>query len=150
MESRWSFGTSESDLRGQNSMSYGVFYIIGKLLELKCLKWARIVHLDIWNTSYGQKKGQESNCQFDSRPKKVENRPDLLSYRWCATYCWKALDKSYNFASDRTSIRGLLVKLWGSKVVGVRAGAISGLPLGSPGREKAFGCRPRGEVESIL
>jgi hypothetical protein len=24
-----------------------------------------------------QKKGQESNCQFDSRPEKVKNRPDL-------------------------------------------------------------------------
>jgi hypothetical protein len=58
--------TSESDFRGQNSMSCGVFYIIGKLLERRCLKWACIVHLDIWNTSYGQKKGWESNCQFDS------------------------------------------------------------------------------------
>jgi hypothetical protein len=29
-------------------------------LELRCLKWARIAHLDIWNTSYGQKKGRES------------------------------------------------------------------------------------------
>jgi hypothetical protein len=32
---------------------------------------------------------------------------------------WKALDESYNFASDRASIRGLLVKLWGFKVWGV-------------------------------
>jgi len=27
-----------------------------------------IAHLDIWNTSYGQKKGQESNDQFNSWP----------------------------------------------------------------------------------
>jgi hypothetical protein len=33
------------------------FYIIGKLLERRCLKSACIAHLDIWNTSYGQKKG---------------------------------------------------------------------------------------------
>jgi hypothetical protein len=68
MESQWTPETSESDFRGQNSMAYGVLYIIEKLLERKCLKWARITHLDIWNTSYGQKKGQESNCQFDFRP----------------------------------------------------------------------------------
>jgi hypothetical protein len=43
----WSPETSESDFRGQNSMACGVLYIIGKLLELKCLKWARIAHLDI-------------------------------------------------------------------------------------------------------
>jgi len=101
MESRWSPETSESDYKSQTSMARGVIYIIGKLLKRRCLKWARIIHLDIWNTSYGQKKGRELNCQFDSRPQKVKNRPDLLSCRGCATYRWKALDKSYNFALDR-------------------------------------------------
>jgi hypothetical protein len=115
-------------------MACDVLYNIGKLLELRCLKWARIVHLDIWNVSYGQKKGRESNCQFDSRPQKVGSRPDLLSFRGRATYRWKALNESYNFALDRTSIGGLLAKLWGFKVVGVLAGEISGLPLGSPGK----------------
>jgi hypothetical protein len=42
-------------------------YIIRKLLERRYLKLAYIANLDIWNTSYGQKKGRESNCQFDSR-----------------------------------------------------------------------------------
>jgi len=126
------YETSESDCRGQTSMSCGVLYIIGKLLKHRCLKWARIAHSDIWNTSYGQKKGRESNCQFDSRPQKVGNQPDLLSYKRRATYHWKALDESYNFASDCIAIRGLFAKLWGSKVAGVPFGAISGLPRGSP------------------
>ncbi len=47
-------------------------------------------------------------------------------------------------------IRGLFVKLWGSKVVGVPVGAISGLPHGNLGKEKPFGCELRGEVQSIL
>jgi hypothetical protein len=102
-------------------------------LKRRCLKWARMAHLNIWNTSYEQKKGRESNCQFDSRPLKVGNRPDLFGFRWCVTYRWKALDKSYNFAPDHTSIQGLFEKLWGSKVPGVPAGGISGLPCGSPG-----------------
>jgi len=127
-----------------------VFYIIKIFLERRCLKWALIAHLDIWNISYGQKKGRESNCQFDSRLEKIGNWPNLLSFRQRATYCWKALNDSYNFALDRTSIRGLLAKLWGSKVVGVFVGAISGLPIESPGRKKSFGCGPRGEVQSIL
>jgi hypothetical protein len=132
MESRWTPKISESNLKGQNSMDCGVFYIIEKILKRRCLKWARITHSDILNTSYGQKKGRESNCEFDSRPQKVGNRPDLLSYRGHATYRWKALDGSYNFALDRTSIGGLLAKFWGSKVARVPAGRISGLPLGSP------------------
>jgi hypothetical protein len=116
-------------------MACGVLYIIEKILKRRCLKWARIAHLNIWNVSYGQKKGRESNCQFDSWPQKVRNRPDLLSYRGRATYRWKAIDESYNFDLDRTSIGGLLIKLWGSKVAGVPAGGISGLPLGSPGKK---------------
>jgi hypothetical protein len=79
-----------------------------------------------------KRKVWESNCQFDSRSEKVKNRPDLLSCRQRATYRWKALNKSYNFALDRTSIRGLLAKLWGAEVPGVPAGEISGLPRGSP------------------
>jgi hypothetical protein len=133
MESRWTLETLESDCRGRTSMSYGVLYIIGKLLERRCLKWALIAHLDIWNTSYGQKKGRESNCQFDSRPQKVGNRPDLLSCKGRATYRWKDFDESYNFAFDRTSIGGLFAKLWGFKVPGV-LGGISDSHLGVPGK----------------
>jgi hypothetical protein len=51
-----------------------------------------------------------------------------------ATRRWKALDENYNFVLDCIAIRGLLAKLWGSKVPGVPFGAISGLPLGSPGK----------------
>ncbi len=97
-----------------------------------------MTHLDISNTSYGQKKGRESNWQFDSRPLKVENCLDFLACRWRATYLWKALDKGYNFALDITSIGGLNTKLWAPKVgtpkvVGVPTLGILGLPLGSPG-----------------
>jgi hypothetical protein len=47
MESRWTPETSETDLRGQISMDCGALYINGKLLKRRCLKWARITHLDI-------------------------------------------------------------------------------------------------------
>jgi hypothetical protein len=86
----------------------------------------------------------------DSRPLKVGNRPDLLGYRRRATYRWKALDEGYNFALDRTMIGGLQKKLCAPKVSGILVGGISRLPRGSPGRAKPFGCRPRGESESIL
>ncbi len=39
--------------------------------------------------------------------------------RWRATYFWKALNKSYNFSLDLTSIKGLHKKLWPSKILGV-------------------------------
>ncbi len=66
MESRWTPEISESNFKGQISMACGVLYITGKLLERRCLKWCRIAHLDIWNTSYGQKKsGIDLFSMFD-------------------------------------------------------------------------------------
>jgi len=47
MESQWTPKTSESDRRGQTSMSCGVLYIVEKILKRRCLKWARIARLDI-------------------------------------------------------------------------------------------------------
>ncbi len=101
-------------------------------MERKCIKWASMTHLDIWNTSDGWKKGRESNwSQFDSRPLKVGNRPNFLACRWRATYRWKALNEGYNFALDLILIESLHTKLWGPKVVGVLILAISGLPFKS-------------------
>jgi hypothetical protein len=57
---------------------------------------------------------------------KVENRPDFLACRWCATYCWKAFDKGYSFAWNLISIGSLHTKLWGPKVAKVPALGISG------------------------
>jgi hypothetical protein len=138
----WTSESLKLNCMGQNSSPWSVFYIIGKLLNFRCLKWARIAHLDIWNTSYGQKKGRESNWQFDSRPLRVRNRPDSLACRLRATYCWKALDKGYNFVLDIIAIGGIQKKLHAFKVVEVPTIAISGLPLGSPRTKKPFGCGP--------
>jgi hypothetical protein len=65
VETQWTSESSKSDCMGQNPLDWQVPYIIKKILELRCLKWAHMTHLDTLNTSYGQKKGQESNCQFD-------------------------------------------------------------------------------------
>jgi hypothetical protein len=48
----------------KNTLDQRVLHTIGKLLERKCLKWAHMTHLDTSNTSYGQKKGRESNRQI--------------------------------------------------------------------------------------
>jgi len=133
LESRWTPKCLKSDCKGQNAMAQKYLYIIRKLLKHRCLKCARITHLDIWNTSYGQKKGRESNWQFDSRPLKVRNWLEFLVCRWHAKYHWKALHEGYNFVSDLVSIRGLYTKLWGSKVAKVLTLTILGLSLGNRG-----------------
>jgi hypothetical protein len=118
-ESRWTLETSERELKGQISMDYCALYTVGRLLKLKCLKWARIAHLDIWNTCYGQKKGRESNWQFDSRPLKARNRPLLEILFESATRRYKDLDEGYNFGSNLVAIELCSRKLWAPKVPGL-------------------------------
>jgi len=135
------FGTWESsgipeiskfDCRSQNTLHLDVLYIIEKLLKCRCRKWPCMGHLDIFNTSYGKKKGRKSNSQFDFRPLKVDNRPDPDVCRWSATQRWKALEENYKFALDLILIEGLSKELWSLKVPKVQIGTISRLLLGSP------------------
>ncbi len=126
---------SERDCRGQNILHWGVLYIVGKVLKCKCPKWPRMRHLDIYSTSYGRKKGRESNWQFDSRPLKVGNRPDFGVCRSNATYRWKTLEENYNFGSNIVPIQARGEKLWMPKVPGVQTKIVSGLQLGSPGKK---------------
>jgi len=75
MESPGTLENSENNLKGQIFLHWCALYDIEKILKSKCPKWPRMSHLDIRSSSYGQKKGRESNCQFDSQPLKVKNRP---------------------------------------------------------------------------
>jgi hypothetical protein len=133
-----SYGTPENlelNCRGQISFHLSVLDVVGKVLKCKCSKWPRMSHLDICSPSYGQKKGRESNWQFDSRPLKVGNRP-FLNVCWrSATWPWKALEESYNFGSDLTPIGGRSREIWASKVPGLQPGTASGLLLGSLGKK---------------
>ncbi len=142
----WEFSgipkNSEFDCRGQNTLPWCVLYIVGKLLKCRCRNWPHMGHSDICSTSYVQKKGRESNRQFDSWPLKVRNQPDPSACRWSATHHWKALEESYKFALDLIPIRGLNEELWVAKVLGVQTGTILGLPLGSPGTNNHLNVAP--------
>jgi hypothetical protein len=129
-------------LQGSKTLPWGVIYTVGKVLKCRCPKWPRMNHLDICSTSYGRKKGRESNWQFDSRPLKVGNQPDPGACRWSATHCWKALKESYKFAWDLILIGGPKKKLWMPKVPRVQTRTVSGLPLGSPGTKSHLDVAP--------
>jgi hypothetical protein len=101
-------------------------------LKRRYKKWPRIGHSHICSPSYGRKKGRESNCQFDSRPLKVGNRP-LPDVRFGSATCrWKDLDEGYNFGLELVAIQLCNRELWQFKVPGVPPGqfrdSISGVP----------------------
>jgi hypothetical protein len=117
----------ELELKRQNTSHWGVLGVIEKVLKCRCLNWPGIGHLDICSASYRQKKGRESNWQFDSRPLKVWNRPVTDIRFESATRRWKDLDEGYNFGSDLVAIGHGRRELWAPKV--------PGLQLGSPGKK---------------
>jgi len=135
LESSGTPTTSEFDCRGQNTSPWCVLYTVGKALKHRCRKWPRMSQSDICNTSYGWKKGRESNLQFDSQPQEVGNWPNPGVCKWSATHYWKALEVSYKFAWDLIPIQGLSRELWAPKVPKVQTGTVSGILLGSPGNK---------------
>jgi hypothetical protein len=102
-------------LQGSKPSNWRIPYIIGKILECRCLKWVHMTHLDIWNTSYGQKKGQKSNCQMDFR------------FPYVQMAC-----EGYNFASNLISMGSMHTKLRAIKVVEVLILGIQDSHLGIP------------------
>jgi hypothetical protein len=123
---------SELDSKGKNTSHWGVLGVVTKVLKRRYRKCPCIGNSDICNPSYGQKKGRESNWQFDSRPLKVGNRPLPKVRLECATWRWKDLDKEYNFDLDLVTIQLCSWELWRFKVPGVPLGqfrdSISGVP----------------------
>jgi hypothetical protein len=112
MESRWTPKLQRAISGGQNSMSCDVFYIIEKILERRCLKWVRIVHLDIWNTSYGPKKGRESNWQFDSQPEKSQESTQFTCLKMACNIplesSWRGLQRCFTLHLDPRSARKVM------------------------------------------
>ncbi len=147
---------SELDSKAQNTSHWGVLGVIGKVLERRYRKWPRIGHLNICSPSYGQKKGRESNWQFDSRPLKVGNRPLVNLRIESAIRRCKDLAKGYKFGLDNVAIRLCSRELWVPKVTGLHPGQFRD-NFGTPTRESreswekvTFGRGCRGVSQSIL
>jgi hypothetical protein len=129
--------------KAQNTSYWSVLSVIGKFLKRRYRKWPRIGHLDICNASYGQKKGRESNVQFDSRPLKVGNRPLLDLRIVSAIRRWKDLDEGYTFGSNLVAIRLCSRELWAPKVSGLQPGQFRdnfGTPTWESREKESFGC----------
>ncbi len=105
-------------LERQTSTKLGPYDTIKKVLNLQCSKCPHIGHLDLICMSYDQKKGWESNLEFDFRPqipwKQGSNEVRLER----ATHHWKDIFKGYIILSLHFQKKNLyLKKIWVSKVL---------------------------------
>jgi hypothetical protein len=127
------FSKTQSLIAGVKTPRLEVFFMSFEIVKCRCRKWPRMHHSNICSTSYGRKKGRESNWQFDFQPLKVRNRLDPGVCRSSATHRWKALEESYKFSLDLVPIKGLSWELWAFKVPGVQTEIVSGLLFVSHG-----------------
>jgi hypothetical protein len=130
---------SEFDSKAQSTSHWGFLGVIGKVLKRRYRKWHRIDHLNICSPSYGQKKGRESNWQFDSRPLKVGNRPLYDLWIESAIRRWKDIGEGYKFGSDLVAIKLCSRELWAPKVPGLHPGQFRDSNPGVPGKKWHLG-----------
>jgi hypothetical protein len=106
-------------------------------------------HLDICSTSYGKKKGQKSNCQFDSQSLKVRNRPNPDVCKWSATHVGKPSRR------DTSCFRLHLNQRFEQRVMNSQSPESSnrdsfGTPPWESQDKKPFECRCRKVTQRIL
>jgi hypothetical protein len=140
---------SELDYRSQNTSHWSVPYTIEKVSKCRCLKWPRISHLDICSTSYGWKKGRESNWQFDSRPNSRESTWSRCVQLECNTPL-----KSYQ-GELQVFFKSCPNRRSGREVMNAQSPGSPNLDsFGTPlweSREKVpFRCKCSGEAQKIL
>jgi hypothetical protein len=99
MESRRIPKTLETNLMGQNSMACGVSLYHWKALGTQMSKMGSHCSFGHLKHKLWPKEGLGVKLPVWLLTRKVGNRSDLLSCKQRATYRWKALDETYNFAS---------------------------------------------------
>jgi hypothetical protein len=79
----------------EKNAKLGPQYTIRKVLERTCLKCPHIVHLDLIYMSYDQKKGHESNWEFDSRSQILRNKGSNEVRLGRVIHHWKNIFEGY-------------------------------------------------------
>ncbi len=140
---------SELDGKAQNTLHWGVFDVIRKALKRRYRKWPRIGHSDICSPSYGQKKGRESNWQFDSQPLKVGNRPLPDVQIESATWLGKISTRATTLV--QTSSRSdFTVESYGRSKFRESSQDSFGTPFRESQQNVPFGCSLGGELQRII
>jgi hypothetical protein len=150
LESWWTPKSSKSNFKGQNPLDWKFSHIIGKLLELRCLKWTRMTHLDTSNTSYGQKKGRKSNCQIWLLTTKIWELPQFPCVEVACNIPFKSsrqgLQRFFRPHLDRRSTH----KVMAPQNRGNPNFGNFGIPTWESRDKITFGCWSRGQALTIL
>jgi hypothetical protein len=147
LESSGTPENSEHNCRGQNTLHWGVLYIIEKVLKCRCPKWPHMSHLDICSPSYGQKKGRESNWQFDSKSR--ESTQIRCQYVECNTTLESSRGEIQVWFRPCLDQRSRWEVMFAQSPGSPNRDSF-GTPLWESRDKKPFGCGCRGQTQRIL
>ncbi len=136
-----------NNFRGQNTLHWGVLYIIEKLLKCRCLKWVRMTHLDICNTSYDKKKGRESVWLSTTKNQESTWTPCVqVACNTLLESSWQKLQLCFRLHPNRRFERRVII----SQSCGSPNLDNLGTPLGSPETKSHSDVGLMGEAQIIL
>jgi hypothetical protein len=104
-----------------------------------------MTHLDIWNTSYGQKKGRKSNWQFE--------KLGIAMISSCASGVQHTVGKistkttTFHQTSSQSEV---FTEITGPQSCGIPNFENFRTPIWESQDKMPFKCRPRGEAQNIL
>jgi len=145
----WDLWMFRALVKKEKNVKLGPQYTIRKVLERTCLKCPHIVHLYLICMSYDQKKGHESNWEFDSRSQILRNKGSNEVRLGRVIHHWKNIFEGYKILplySKKNLIwkRYERPKFWDNKSPNFET------PTWESREEVTFGCNPCWEVQSIL
>jgi hypothetical protein len=125
----------EFDCRGQNTLPWGVFYTVRKVLKCRCWKW--LLHEPFGHLQHKLWMKKGLGVKLPIWLLTIKSR-ELTRPRCVQVECDTPLESSWGelqVGFRPHSIRSLSKKLWTPKVPGVQTGTVSGLLLGTPGKK---------------
>jgi hypothetical protein len=143
---KWTPELLKYDYRGQNPLAWRGYYIIGKLLKHRCLKWARIV---FWHLKHKLWRKERSRVKLTIWLPTTKSQESTWFPRMQVAYdiplesSWRGLQLCFKPHCNWRST----CKVMGPQSRGSPSG---GIPTLESRDKKPFGCGPRAEVQSIL
>jgi hypothetical protein len=149
LESQWTSESSKNDWRGQNSLDWSVPYIIGKLLEPRCLKWLAWL---IWNLK---------DKLWSKEGSRVKLAVWLLTTKSCESTWFPCVQVACHIPLKRSQwelqlfLRPHINWRFAEKVMGPQSCKSPKFgnfetPTWKSWDKMPFGCGPRGEAQNIL
>jgi hypothetical protein len=155
LESWWIFEFLKSNYRGQNPLNWGVIYVIKKILEHGCLKWARITHLGYLKHKLWPKEGLGVKLPIWLSTTKSWESPQFPYMQVACHIPWESSQQGLQLCLNLTNPKLHLNRRSAHKVMGLQSRrnfnfGNFGTPKLESWNKMTFGCWSCVQAQKIL